>query len=110
MRKFGAVLAMSVLLATAGCGGGSSSRPSADEISKALRNGKDSVLGSASSTLSKKAADCVGKAFVDSKLSDQSLQAIVKGDKAYKPSATDKSAITGLESKIVKCISPALAP
>lgn len=104
MRKVGAVLAISTVLATSGCGG--SSRPSADDISSALRKGTDSVLGSASASLTKKAADCVGKVFVDSKLSDSALKAIVAGDKKYKPSASDTAAINGLATKIVACISP----
>ncbi|MCW2754326.1 MAG: hypothetical protein JWQ32_1737 [Marmoricola sp.] len=103
MRRFGAALAISMLLVTSGCGGSSSSRPSADDISKALRKG-DSVLGAASSKLSKKSADCVGKVFVASKLSDKALQAIVAANKAYKPSTTDTAAINGLETKIVACI------
>ena len=101
MRRFGAVLAVSILIATSGCGG--TSRPSADAISKALRQG-DSVGGAASSRLSKKAADCVGKVFVDSKLSDGSLQAIIAADKKYKPSSADTATIRGLQSKIVACI------
>ncbi len=104
MRRYGAALAISLLLVTSGCG--SSSRPSADDISNALRKGTDSVLGSASANLTKKAADCVGKVFVDSKLSDAALKAIVAGDKKYKPSASDTAAINGLATKIVACISP----
>ncbi|MCW2857322.1 MAG: hypothetical protein JWR52_2937 [Marmoricola sp.] len=102
MRRFGAALAISMLLVASGCGG-SSSRPSADDISKALRKG-DSVLGAASSKLSKKSADCVGRVFVASKLSDKALEAIVSANKAYKPSTADTAAINGLETKIVACI------
>ena len=104
MRRFGAVLAISMVLVTSGCGG--SSRPSAGDISSALRRGQDSVLGSASANLTKKAADCVGKVFVDSKLSDSALKAIVAGDKAYKPSTTDTAAINALAAKIFACVTP----
>ncbi|MCW2786578.1 MAG: hypothetical protein JWP74_3095 [Marmoricola sp.] len=110
MRKFGAALAISVLLVTAGCGGssggGGSSRPSASDISKALRQGGDrSVLGASASKLSKKSADCVGKALTDSKVSDKALKALVKGDKTFKPSTSDTKAITTIESAVIKCVS-----
>lgn len=107
MRRFGAVLAISTVLLASGCGG--RSRPSADDISNALRKGQDSVLGPASASLTKKAADCVGKVFVDSKLSDGALKAIVAGDKAYqayKPSKADTGAINALAAKIFACVTP----
>ncbi len=107
MRRFGAVVAISTVLLASGCG--SSSRPSADDISSALRKGQDSVLGSASASLTKKEADCVGKVFVDSKLSDSALKAVVAGNKAYKaykPSKADTAAINALAAKIYACLTP----
>jgi hypothetical protein len=56
-RTIGAVVAVSVLLVTSGCGG-SGSRPSEDELSKALQ--KDStgkLLGGEGTKINKKADD-----------------------------------------------------
>lgn len=105
MRKFGAALAMGVLLIASGCGGGSD-RPTENEVSKALqKGGDDSILGAAGSKLDNKAADCIAKALVDSKISDEALQALVDGDKKYKGSKADASAASAVSSKMVKCIS-----
>lgn len=107
MRKFGAALALGVLLVTAGCG---SSRPSVDEVSAALqKGGKDSVLGEAGANLKEKAADCMAEALVDSKISDEALQALVDGDKKYKGSTADSKAAEAISAKMVKCISEDLA-
>jgi len=108
MRKFGAALAISVLLVTSACGGGGS-RPSESEVSKALQKGGDgSILGDDASKVSKKAADCVAKILVDSKISDRALKAIVDGNKTYQPSKADTAAGVAVSSKIVKCISGGL--
>ena len=106
MRKFGAALAISALLVTSACGGGGGSRPSESELSKALQKGSEgSVLGNGAGKVSKKAADCVAKVLVDSRISDKALKAIVDGDKTYQPSKADTSAGVAVSSKIVKCIS-----
>ncbi|RNL79501.1 hypothetical protein [Nocardioides marmorisolisilvae] len=104
MRRFGAALAISVLLVTSACGGGGS-RPSQDEVSQALQKGGDnSILGDSGSKVSKKAADCVAKVLVDSRISDRALQAIVDGKRNYSPSKADQTAAVGVANKIVKCL------
>jgi hypothetical protein len=107
MRRFGALLAMSVLLVATGCGG--SGRPSVNEVSKALqKGGKDSILGAASSKIGDKAANCVAQTLVDSKLSDEALQAIVDGEKNFKPTKADTTAASAVSAKMVKCVSTGL--
>ena len=103
MRKFGAALAISALLVTSGCGG-SGSRPSEDELSKALRKGGDSAILPGDVKVSKKAADCVAKALVDSRISDRALKAIVEGNKNYQPTKADTNASIAVGPKILKCL------
>jgi hypothetical protein len=106
MRKFGAALAISVLLVTAGCGGsdsGGGDRPSTDEIAKALKGDAGDLL-SLPSTLDDKAVDCIAKAIEDSKLSDKTVRALIKADKDYKGSKGDEAAIAGLSTDIGKCV------
>ena len=104
MRRFGAALAVSVLLATSACGGGGS-RPSQDELSQALQKGGDgSILGNGDTKVSKKAADCVAKVLEDSRISDRALKAIVDGTKSFSPSKADQTAAVGVANKIVKCL------
>lgn len=104
MRRIGAAIALSVLLVTSACGSGDS-RPSQDDLSKALRSGGDnSVLGKASSDVSKKAADCIAKVLVDSNISDRALKAIIESRKDYLPSKRDQAAAVAVSSKIVKCL------
>jgi hypothetical protein len=112
MRKFGAALAMGLLLvATSACGGdgdggGGGDRPSADEVSAALtKGGEDGLLGSAASQIDDEAADCIAEALVESDISDKALKALIAGDKDFKPSAADQKAITPVTSEMMKCMS-----
>lgn len=107
-RKLAAALAGSALLLTTACGGGGGGRPSTDDIQKAISNGSNSVFGSAMASVPKDALGCIAKALHDSKLSDSALRAIVDGKKDYDPSSSDKTAVTGLTSDIMKCASGAL--
>ena len=103
MRKIGAALAVGVLLATAACGG--SSRPSKDDLSQALRKGgENSILGASSGNVPKSAADCLAKVLVGSRISDRALQAIVDGNKNYKPTTRDATAAGAVRSEIVECL------
>ncbi|MCW2780868.1 MAG: hypothetical protein JWR35_1317 [Marmoricola sp.] len=107
-NKMCAALAIVLLLGTAACGGGSGSRPSTDDISKALQKGTSSGDLGGIPKLDKKAADCIAKSFADSKLSDKALNALVSGDSKFKPSASDTKALTGIIPAMAKC-APALA-
>jgi hypothetical protein len=108
-RRFGAALATCALVVTSACGGGSS-RPSADELSKALRKGgQDSVLGADAGKVSKKGADCIARVLVDSRISDRALQAILDANASYLPSKADAAAAAGLRAKIVNCLPAGLS-
>jgi hypothetical protein len=87
-------------LSLTACGGGDDGRPSKDEVKKALTS-KDSVFGS---SIPKAAADCVAGVFVDSDLSDKTLNAIVDGDEGYDGTDKDKKALSGLTADIGKCV------
>ena len=103
MRTFGAALAVGVLVATSACSGGS--RPSQGDVSSALQKGGDnSVLGGSGAKVSKKAADCIAKVLVESKISDRALKAIIDGKKDYKASKQDQTAAVAVSSKIVQCL------
>ena len=105
MREFGAAVAVGVLVVTSGCGGGGGSRPSQDDLSRALRSGgQSSILGPDADKVSKQGADCLAKVLVGSKISDRALQAIVDGDRNYRASRADIAAATALKAKIVACL------
>lgn len=107
MKKFGAALAVVALLATSGCGGGG--RPSTEEISKSLiKNTKSGELKDIGVNIefTKKQADCVAKAFHDSKLSDKALKAIVEADKGYKETKKDTEALKATTPALTKCMVP----
>jgi len=98
VKKINHILAASVLtvgLIVSGCGAdsgnkdsakessSSSGRPSAAEISKAFK--------SASPESSDEFANCVGKVFHDSKLSDESLKKAVNAPKDFKAESMSKA-------------------
>jgi hypothetical protein len=109
VRKLGVLVAGTALMTVTACGGGGGGRPSADEVSKSLKDGKaSSFLGSASQVLDQKAYDCIGKAIVDSKLSDAAVRALVKGDTKYKGTSQDQKALAGMQSDMQKCAAAAV--
>ena len=83
-------------LATA-CGG--DGRPSVDEISDALQD--SDLLGG--SELTDDQVDCLAKAYHDSDLSDDALQALVDGDEDYKGSKEDTEDIGDVSEAAGKC-------
>lgn len=97
-KSLTAALIVATLSLTA-CGGGGVDRPSKAEVKKSLTS-KDSVFGS---TIPAEAADCVAGVLVDSDLSDETLNAMVEGDKDYKGSDDDKKALAGLTTEFGKC-------
>lgn len=94
MKKFGITLIALGLASTAACGG--SSRPSADDLSKALTS-KKSVIGTA---LTKTQADCASKILVDSKVSSETLNALVENNKDYEGSKSEGKKLTTAFSKV----------
>jgi len=84
-----------------GCGG-DGGRPSVDEISDSIQDG-DGVFGGGD--VDDKTADCLAKAFHDSDLSDDALQAIVDQDEDYEPSDDDEKAAESLSGEAMgECI------
>ena len=111
MKMLGASVAVALLLATSACGGGGkgdsgsgSSRPSASELSKVFTKGAANANGQ-KVKLTKAQADCAAKVFVKSKVSDQALEALVKGNKKYKESKKDDAALQKVLPQLQKCAS-----
>lgn len=103
-RKLGIALAATVVL-LAGCGGGGGGRPSVDEISTVLSEGGE--IGGEDFSIPEEQADCVAKAFHESDLSDDALNAMVDKDEDYEASEADEKALTTISTETVaKCLTP----
>ncbi|PUA79835.1 hypothetical protein [Nocardioides currus] len=102
-RKLGLAVAATVVL-LAGCGGDGGGRPSVDELTDVLTEGGE--IGGEDFSLPKDQAECVAKAFHDSDLSDEALNAMVEKDEDYEPSDADTKALSDLGSEdMVACMS-----
>ncbi|UUZ61390.1 hypothetical protein [Nocardioides sp. B-3] len=102
--KLGIALAATVVL-LAGCGGGDG-RPSVDEISTVLSEGGE--IGGEDFSIPEEQADCVAKAFHESDLSDDALNAMVDKDEDYEASDADEKALTDISTETVAaCMTPA---
>src|SRR5688500_19628692 len=100
-RKLGIALAATVVL-LAGCGGGGG-RPSVDEISTVLSEGSE--IGGEDFSIPEEQADCVAKAFHESDLSDDALNAMVDKDEDYEASDADEKALTEISTeKVAECV------
>lgn len=97
-KTLAATAAVSMLVFTAACGGGG--RPSADDIADAIKD--DDSFNSDDAT--DEQVDCVAKAYADSDLSDEALQALVDGDEDYDASDEDEKAVESLTPKLSECI------
>jgi hypothetical protein len=104
MKKILAMFSLMVVLTACGGGGG---RPSSDDIAKALKD-KGNPAGAAfgSTGAADDAIDCIAKALHDSKLSDDALNAIIKGDKGFDGSKKDTEALADpdFSADIQKCV------
>ena len=103
MKRLPMLLASAVLVLgfTSACGGDSGGgRPSVDEISDGVKDSMGDTLGD---DVPDGAVDCIAKAFHDSDLSDDALQALVDGDEDYKGSKEDTEAITDVSAAAGKC-------
>lgn len=87
------------LTLTAACGGGGD-RPSTSELSKTLSS-KDNAIGTA---LPKKQADCFADLLVKSDVSDKALRALADGDKNFKGTKDDQTALKDVTSKASSCV------
>jgi hypothetical protein len=96
-KSMSALFIVAALALTSACGGGDD-RPTQGEVEKAITSEK-SVLGA----IPDKAANCVAGVLVDSKVSDDTLNAIVENDEDYKGTDKDKDALEGLQDDLGKC-------
>ena len=102
-RKLGVALAATVVL-LAGCGGGGGGRPSVDELSAVLSEGSE--IDGQEFSFPEEQADCIAKAFHDSDISDDALNAMVDKDEDYEPSDEDTKALTNLGTEeMAACMS-----
>ncbi len=100
MTKMLATLcAVAALTLTSACGGGGD-RPAAEDISTALQS-EGNVLGT---ELPAEAADCVGTALEKSKLSDETLQALVDGDQDYQNGDDEDILLGDLAKDVSDCV------
>ena len=101
-RKLGAVLAAAVMTLAA-CGGSAGGRPSVDEISAVFQEGSE--IGGEEFSLPEDQADCVAKAYHESDISDEALNAIVEKDEDYEASEDDQKALENVSTdKIAECM------
>lgn len=104
-RKLAIALAASVVLAGCG-GGGGDDRPSVDEISNVFTEGGE--IGGDDVSIPEEQADCVAKAFHESELSDDALNAMVDKDEDYEASEADEKVLSDISTGILAdCMTPA---
>lgn len=101
MKKSLTAVAIVAALSLTACGGGSD-RPSKEDLSKELSK-KDNAFDT---KFTKKQADCIAKAIVDSKLSDKAVKALKEQDNKFKPTAADNKARDAIASDVEKCLTP----
>ncbi|VXB24506.1 hypothetical protein [Aeromicrobium sp. 9AM] len=101
MKKTLTAVAVVAALSLSACGGGGD-RPSKGDLSKEFSK-KDNVFGL---KLTKKQADCIAEAIVDSKLSDKAVKALKEQDEDFKPTKADNKARDAIAGDVEKCAKP----
>jgi hypothetical protein len=106
MKQKLVVLSAVCAIALSACGGGGGGRPSTDEIADALKSNDEfsSIVGAGDN--SDETVDCVAKAFHDSDLSDDALNALVDGDDDFDGDDADKKAVEGMTEDLTACVMP----
>lgn len=100
-RRFGLVVAGAALLVAAGCG---SDRPSVQDMAESLKSGDAGrSFGIDDGLLNDTQYECIAKAIVDSKLSDASVEALLRADKAYKISQEESRKMSAVGEVIKGC-------
>ena len=103
-----APLAVALPLALTGCGAGSESgsgRPTTAQLVTALTSGPAAQMtGLSSEKLPTAVIKCIAQKFEDSGITDAGLRSIVNGDKNYKPTGADNSAVSKIESQMTSCV------
>lgn len=95
-RTLTVAFAVAALSLTSACGG--AERPTEKQIEKALTAG-DAVI-----PVPEQFASCFAKVLVDSKLSNETLQAIVKQDKDYEGTKAEEKELTKIgQDAATKC-------
>lgn len=87
-----------VLVLLAGCS--ASGRPSEGDLSKAIQK-TNNVLGLGK--VPAKQANCLAIALLESKLSDETLNAIADADAKYRNSNADAKIMVGLGEQVATC-------
>jgi hypothetical protein len=102
-RVLSAAASAALLLAFAtGCGGDGGGRPSVDEVADGIQDNMGASFGG---DVTDEMATCIAKAFHESDLSDDALQAIADGDKDYDASKDDTKAIESVSTEsVTKCV------
>ena len=96
-----AAAAALVLTFATGCGGDGGGRPSVDEVADGIQDGMGESFGG---DLTDEMATCIAKAFHESDVSDDALQAIADGDKDYDASEDDTKALSSVSTEsVTKC-------
>lgn len=92
-------------LALSACGG--AERPTADELSKSIKDGKAGEVFDIPSAVPDEAVDCIAKGLVDSDVSDEALANLMEG-KDTTSEAADQDVMKELSDDIQKCVTDAL--
>lgn len=106
-RRLARVIAVPAVcaLALSACGG--AERPSADELSESLKNGKAADVLKLPSALPDSAVDCIAEELVDSDISDEALANLMEG-KDNTREEKDEDVVNDLSEDIQKCASDAM--
>lgn len=100
MRTPAVNLVAGALLLTAACG---TDRPSVQDITRSLKNGKAGTAFGLPSGLSDTQYACMAKAIVDSDLSDQAVAAFAKGETATKVDEDDARKAVDVGTQVANC-------
>lgn len=92
-------------LALSACGG--AERPTADELSESIKNGKAGEVFNLPSSVPDEAVDCIAKGLVDSDVSDEALSNLMEGKDTTSEKA-DEKVLDEMSDDIQKCVTDAL--
>ena len=99
MKKSLTAVAIVAALSLTACGGGGD-RPSKEDLSKEFTKKDDAF----DTKFTKKQADCIAEAIVDSKLSDKAVKALKEQDSDFKPTKADEDARDAIAGDVEKCV------
>ena len=104
-RLAGAIVVPAVcVLALSACG---AERPTADELSESIKDGKAGEVFNLPSSVPDEAVDCIAKGLVDSDVSDEALANLMEGKDTTREEA-DQEVMDELSDDIQKCVTDAM--